>query len=216
MKLFGLRGLAAFIFTFLAVLSGARAEPLAKTLFGAETLPTATAPASYGFYSKGCFAGGVALPIDGPTWQVMRVSRNRRWGEPQMIRLIEQLSQKAARDGWPGLLIGDVAQPRGGPMVTGHASHQLGLDADIWFTPMPGRRLSMNERETMGATSLLKPGTRELDERKWNGTYEAVLRRGRISAGRTHLRASRDQEEAVRHGEGRPLMDVEDPAFLGA
>jgi penicillin-insensitive murein endopeptidase len=71
--------------------------------------------------------------------------------------LIEKLSREAAaNDGWPGLLLGDIAQPRGGPMLTGHASHQIGLDADIWLTPMPARRLSADERETIAAVSMLK------------------------------------------------------------
>lgn len=69
----------------LLVLTGLSAQPAfseerAKDLFGAEKLPTATAAQSIGFYSKGCFAGGVAIPMDGPTWEVMRPSRNRRWG----------------------------------------------------------------------------------------------------------------------------------------
>jgi murein endopeptidase len=33
-----------------------------------------------------------------------------------------------------GLLIGDMSQPRDGPMLYGHSSHQIGLDVDI--TPM--------------------------------------------------------------------------------
>ncbi len=61
--------------------------------------PAATAK-SYGFYSKGCFAGGVAIATDGPTWQAMRLSRNRRWGHPTMIKLIQQLSRDAVADGW--------------------------------------------------------------------------------------------------------------------
>ena len=84
----------------------------------------------------------MAIATDGPTWQAMRLSRNRRWGHPTMIKLIEKLSRDAVADGWPGLLIGDISQPRGGPMLTGHASHQIGLDADIWLTPMPDRRLT--------------------------------------------------------------------------
>ncbi|RUZ51586.1 penicillin-insensitive murein endopeptidase, partial [Mesorhizobium sp. M7A.F.Ca.CA.004.05.2.1] len=103
----------------------ATAEERAKDLFGAKKLPAATAARSIGFYSKGCFAGGVAIPLDGPTWQVMRPSRNRRWGHPAMIAVVEKLSRDAAADGWPGLLIGDISQPRGGPMLTGHASHQI-------------------------------------------------------------------------------------------
>src|SRR5690606_24849244 len=84
------------------------AEPLAKTLFGAQKLPAAAAPKSYGFYSKGCFSGGVAIAVDGPNWQAMRLSRNRRWGHPAMIGTLEKLSREAAADGWPGLLVGDI------------------------------------------------------------------------------------------------------------
>ncbi|RVC40428.1 penicillin-insensitive murein endopeptidase, partial [Mesorhizobium sp. M4B.F.Ca.ET.088.02.2.1] len=39
------------------------AEPRAKDLFGAEKLPAVAAAQSFGFYSKGCFAGGVAIPM---------------------------------------------------------------------------------------------------------------------------------------------------------
>lgn len=152
-------------------------EPLAKTLFGAQQLPAATAPKSYGFYSKGCFAGGIGMAADGPNWQGMRLSRNRHWGHPELVRTVEQLSRDAARDGWRGLLLGDMSQPRGGPMLSGHASHQIGLDADIWFMPMPDRRLSYDEREQISAVSLLKRDSLYVDDRKWTPAHEAVLRR---------------------------------------
>ena len=80
----------------LALASETSAAELAKTLFGAERLPAAAAPQSFGFYSKGCFAGGVAIATDGPNWQAMRLSRNRRWGHPTLIKLIEKLSADAA------------------------------------------------------------------------------------------------------------------------
>ena len=161
-------------------LSGAvaAADPLAKDAFGALRLPAATQAAVHGSYSKGCFAGGVAIATDGPAWQAMRLSRNRRWGHPDMIALLERFSREAVDDGWPGLLIGDVSQPRGGPMLSGHASHQLGLDADIWFVPMPaGRRLSPAERETMDFVSMLKPNSLHVDDRKWTPAHAAVLKR---------------------------------------
>ena len=41
-------------------------------------------------------------------------------------------------------------------MLTGHTSHQVGLDADIWLTPMPDRILTPQEREDMTAVSMLK------------------------------------------------------------
>src|SRR5262245_17234826 len=124
----------------------------AKQLFGRKAAPAAMEARAIGFYSKGCLAGAVALPINGKTWQVMRLSRNRNWGHPKMVELLERLSEKGAKVGWPGLLVGDMSQPRGGPMLTGHASHQVGLDADIWLTPMPDRELTRREREEMSAT----------------------------------------------------------------
>ena len=77
----------------------------AKQAFGSKQLPVlAQSPQSIGFYAKGCLSGGVALPIDGPNWQVMRLSRNRNWGHPRTIGLLEKLARDAAKDGWPGLL----------------------------------------------------------------------------------------------------------------
>ena len=154
----------------------AHAEPPAKELFGAQKLPSATEPQSLGFYSKGCLSGGVAIPVDGPNWQVMRLSRNRNWGNPKLVNLLERLAAKGKEDGWPGLMIGDMSQPRGGPMLTGHASHQIGLDADIWLTPMPSHRLSAKEREDTSAKSMLKGDTLYVDPNVWTPAHAAILR----------------------------------------
>lgn len=154
-----------------------RAEP-AKEIFGRQKLPAVMPSKPIGFYSKGCLAGGVAIPTDGPTWQAMRLSRNRRWGHPDLIALVEKLSREAAaQDGWPGLLVGDISQPRGGPMLTGHASHQIGLDADIWLTPMPDRRFSNREREEISATSMLKNNTLYVDPDIWTQAHARLLMR---------------------------------------
>src|SRR5262245_22078054 len=86
----------------------------AKVLFGREVAPTAGPAQAIGAYERGCLSGAVSLPADGPNWQVMRPSRNRAWGHPVLIALIERLAQKLpATAGWPGLLVGDIAQPRG-------------------------------------------------------------------------------------------------------
>ena len=125
----------------------------AKEVFGRALTPAEAQARSIGFYSRGCLAGAKALPVNGETWQVVRLSRNRMWGHPAMIAFLERFSRKAAAEGvWPGILVGDISQPRGGPMLTGHASHQIGLDADVWLTPMPGRPLSREEREEMSAS----------------------------------------------------------------
>jgi penicillin-insensitive murein DD-endopeptidase len=152
-------------------------ELAAKELFVRKTAPLSAAPRSIGFYSKGCIAGAVALPINGETWQVMRLSRNRNWGHPAMIALLERLSVTAHKvAGWPGLLVGDISQPRGGPMFTGHASHQVGLDADIWLTPMPSRELTRAEREEMSATMMLAEDRLDVDPKVWTPGHLQVIK----------------------------------------
>src|SRR5947209_5938697 len=129
----------------------------AKELFGRKTAPASLQVRSIGFYAHGCLAGAQALPVDGEAWQVMRLSRNRNWGHPALIAFLERFAKKIPKvNGWPGILVGDMSQPRGGPMLTGHASHQIGLDADIWLTPMPDRKLSREEREEMSATNVVR------------------------------------------------------------
>jgi len=149
----------------------------AKELFARKVLPSTGPPRVIGFYAKGCIAGARALPINGDTWQVMRLSRNRNWGHPDLIALLKRLSAKAHRDaGWPGILIGDMSQPRGGPMYTGHASHQVGLDADVWLTPMPDHRLSREEREDMSAVMMVRPDRLDIDPKVWTPGHLAVIR----------------------------------------
>ncbi|WP_414653291.1 penicillin-insensitive murein endopeptidase [Hyphomicrobium sp.] len=150
----------------------------AKTLFGAAKVPAPLAPRAIGSYSRGCLAGAVELPIDGPAWQEMRLSRNRNWGHPELVSLVKRFAMDAQTlDGWPGLLVGDLAQPRGGPMVTGHASHQIGLDADIWLTPMPDRRLTEKEREELQATSMLDSTGLAVDPTIFTERQTALIKR---------------------------------------
>jgi penicillin-insensitive murein endopeptidase len=149
----------------------------AKELFGRKAAPAPLESRSIGFYARGCLAGATALPINGETWQVMRLSRNRNWGHPELIGFLERLANIVPKiAGWPGLLVGDMSQPRGGPMLTGHASHQVGLDADIWLTPMPKRQLSRAEREEMYATDVLASSKRDVDPEIWTPGHGAVIK----------------------------------------
>src|SRR5712692_2516072 len=75
----------------------------AKELFGRRREPAPMASRSIGKYSRGCLAGGMMLPVNGPTWQVMRLSRNRNWAHPNMIRVLERFASKVPKIGWPGL-----------------------------------------------------------------------------------------------------------------
>jgi penicillin-insensitive murein DD-endopeptidase len=148
----------------------------AKELFGRKTTPSPGPVRIIGFYSKGCIAGAVALPVDGETWQVMRVSRNRYWGHPELIQFIEELADKATRAGWHGLLIGDMSQPRGGPLLAGHASHQIGLDVDIWLTPMPAHALTREQREEMMATMVVAADRKDVDPKVWTLAHVALIK----------------------------------------
>ena len=149
----------------------------AQRVFGLEMTPAPGRAQAIGAYERGCLDGAVELPADGPNWQVMRPSRNRAWGHPVLIAFIERLSAKLpAAAGWPGFLIGDIAQPRGGPMLTGHGSHQIGLDADIWLTPMPNRRLTPAERDEMSATDVVAAGGLGVNPAVWNSSYLKMYR----------------------------------------
>jgi penicillin-insensitive murein DD-endopeptidase len=148
----------------------------AQRLFGREANPAPGPAEAIGGYSRGCLEGAVELPADGPHWEVMRPSRNRAWGHPELIGFIERLAARLpAFAQWPGLLVGDIAQPRGGPMLTGHESHQIGLDADIWLTPMPARRLSAAEREETPAEDVVAADGEDLDRTIWSDRYRRLL-----------------------------------------
>ncbi len=162
----------------LAAMSSAALERMpAKKLFGGQKVPASMASRAIGSYAKGCLAGAKSLAVNGPAWQVMRLSRNRNWAHPAMVSLVERLAVEARQyDGWNGLLVGDMAQPRGGPMSSGHASHQVGLDADVWLNPMPDRILSDRERENISATLVVKDRM-TIDNKVWTEAHARLIKR---------------------------------------
>ena len=160
------------------VATAGRPVVAAKSLFGAVKGPSLLQARAIGSYARGCLAGAEALPIDGPAWQAMRLSRNRNWGHPKLVKLVERLATTAQKeDGWPGLLVGDLSQPRGGPMLTGHASHQIGLDADVWLTPMPARKFTREEREKVEATSMLDKTDIAVDPKVFTAKQVKLIKR---------------------------------------
>lgn len=167
------------IFTAAALIIGmaspTMSEPLAKDVFGSFRGPSQGAPVSIGFYSQGCGQGFVPMPESGPSWQTMRLSRNRFWGHPELIGFLQGLSVAAQQAGWNGLYIGDISQPRGGPMVSGHASHQMGLDADIWMLPPSSLNLSQSQRESLSSVSVVNSAGTGLSG-NFNGGHMAILR----------------------------------------
>lgn len=149
---------------------------LAKSLFGAKRNASTQTPAPHGGYAKGCLAGGERLPETGPTWQAMRLSRNRNWGHPEAIAYVQRLSARAAAlPGWNGLYIGDISQPRGGPMLSGHSSHQIGLDIDIWLRPATDLGLSASERENISSISMRRANGAYVNG-NWTRAHHALLK----------------------------------------
>ncbi len=151
-------------------------QSLAKELFGAKRDGSSEQSAPFGGYAKGCLAGGAQLAETGPTWQAMRLSRNRNWGHPETIDFIHDLSRFAAKQkGWKGLYIGDISQPRGGPMLTGHRSHQIGLDADIWMLPPKRMNLTARERENLSSISMRRAKGAYVNK-NWTRQHHNILK----------------------------------------
>ncbi len=97
------------------------------------------------------FAGrlrrGVQLPAEGNayfTWDPIRETTPnrgwRRWGTDRLIRTTLRVARRYLRENprAPRLTIGDLSRPHGGDFgpqygEIGHASHQNGLDVDIYY-----------------------------------------------------------------------------------
>jgi penicillin-insensitive murein endopeptidase len=133
---------------------------------------------SIGTYNGGCLSGAVSLPSEGMGYQIMRLSRKRYYGHPDLIQFIGKLGQSAVMQKLGVLLVGDLGQPRGGPTLSGHRSHQTGLDVDIWFLLSPqaaSRTLAFNERENWGAPSVLAGGSDMINYSRWSQANEKIL-----------------------------------------
>lgn len=130
----------------------------------------------YGGYAAGCLAGAEALPLIGTGYQVMRPSRNRYYGHPSLTGFVRRFGRQAAMHGHR-LLIGDLSQPRGGPMPYGHSSHQNGLDVDVWFEFLDGTRiLDRRVSESRPLRSVLDRASGRPDALRFNGKHRNDLR----------------------------------------
>ncbi len=159
----------------LALTLPASAQTTAATLFSAQPQPSSQNPMAIGSYGKGCAAGNVEMPQTGPTWQAMRLSRQRNFGNPVLVDYLQDLSAQVTAFGWNGLYIGDLGNPRGGPMNSGHASHQIGLDADIWFLKPARLDLTAGEREDISSISLRSEDQLSVTE-NWDQSYLELLK----------------------------------------
>jgi murein endopeptidase len=127
-----------------------------------------------GTHTAGRLEHGVQLPAEGATfftWDpVLRRSPNRawrRWGTDRLVRVLMTVARehRAAHTHAPRMAIGDLSRPHGGDFgpqfgYIGHASHQNGLDADIYYPRADGR-----ERAPKDASEIDRPLSQELVNR---------------------------------------------------
>lgn len=127
-----------------------------------------------GTHTAGRLERGVRLPAAGPTfftWDpVLRRSPNRawrRWGTERLVRVLLAVAREhnAAHPHAPRMAIGDLSRPHGGDFgpqygYIGHASHQNGLDADVYYPRADGR-----ERAPQTALEIDRALSQELVDR---------------------------------------------------
>lgn len=170
----------AFLATIFFAVSGNSLARSTAHDWAKITQPTKTADGgqSIGKYNAGCLDGASVLHLEGTGYQVMRLSRKRFYGHSNLIDFIQTLGKTVAAEKIGTLLIGDLGQPRGGPTLSGHRSHQTGLDVDIWFLlseEADKRVLTANERELWSAPAVVNLKTDAMIENQWFVENEKVL-----------------------------------------
>lgn len=152
----------------------ARAAPV-RVRWGNVATPTSGPAQVIGRHAAACLSGGRLLPVDGPGYQAVDLSRRRTFGHPALISFIADLGRAADARQLGTVLVGDLAQPRGGPMSSGHVSHQGGLDVDIWYrldvAPRP-----VAEREGLSQPSVVDARSGRPDTRRWTARHAELVR----------------------------------------
>jgi penicillin-insensitive murein DD-endopeptidase len=134
----------------------ARKRALAGLLWGlaatATTLPSGAQTVCQGRPSSGALRGGLALR-ERPYLRIKRGSEERTWGHPVLLQLVSR-GARAAAFAVPGsvALVGDLSARDGGAL-SGHASHQVGRDADVAFLVADGQGhpVALERFESFGA-----------------------------------------------------------------
>jgi penicillin-insensitive murein DD-endopeptidase len=133
-------------------------------------------PRIVGGPGAGCIAGAVELPLRGPGYETIRMSRSWFWGHPAVIASLELLARRAQAAGMPPLYMNDISRPRGGPIAGLHASHMLGLDADVWLDLRPKPRLTPAQRDQVEVESLVTPDGLGVEPGLWTPAHGLLIR----------------------------------------
>ncbi|HYL33546.1 MAG TPA: penicillin-insensitive murein endopeptidase [Stellaceae bacterium] len=151
--------------------------PVRAASWNDPTLAPAAGPARViGAPWNGCLAGATSLPWDGPGFAVLRPAEHRYFGHPETVTFVERLGRKARAAGLPIFYVGDMAQPRGGPMSSDHISHETGVDVDIWFTldTVPG--LPVTARQTLEPPPMVLADQSAIDPARFGPRQVTLLR----------------------------------------
>jgi penicillin-insensitive murein endopeptidase len=144
--------------------------------WGRVLAPTAGPARIIGGPANGCIAGAARLPPDGIGYQAIRLSRHRNYGHPDTVAFVQRLGKASAAAGLAPFYVGDMAQPRGGPMVSGHAAHENGVDVDIWFNLDAKPVLPPEAREEVDLPSMVLPDRNNIDRARFGEGQVSLLR----------------------------------------
>ena len=134
--------------------------------------PAKSAPEAVGSYANGCLLGAQALPVSAPGFQTIRRHRKRFFGHPSMVKFVHDYGKLIKEANLPDVLVGDLSQAQGGPLPFGHRSHQIGLDADIWFSVPPRSKRG----EDKHFPSLVNLDTETIEETVWSERIPTMLK----------------------------------------
>jgi len=151
------------------------APALAVTPWQKITHPVAGTPQAIGGFANGCQIGAQPLPLHSPNYQVMRTDQRRYFGQPDLLAFIKRLGLQATDKGLGTMLIGDMAMPAGGRFSSGHASHQSGLDVDIWLQ-LPRQRWSEQMLLKPQPIDLVNADGKTVNQRQWQPRIETLIK----------------------------------------
>lgn len=148
---------------------------LAATPWQKITHPVPGAAQSIGSFANGCIIGADTLPVQSDNYQVMRTDQRRYFGHPDLVMFIQRLSHQAQQRGLGTVLIGDMGMPAGGRFNGGHASHQTGLDVDI-FLQLPKTRWSQAQLLRPQALDLVSRDGKHVVPSRWSSDIASLIR----------------------------------------
>ncbi|MDP8052040.1 penicillin-insensitive murein endopeptidase [Pasteurella atlantica] len=125
---------------------------------------------SIGSYSNGCIIGATPLALKGQGYQVIRSYKNRFYGHKNLVNFIQRLGKNAKQEGLSTVLVGDMGMPAGGRFSSGHASHQTGLDADIWL-----RFGALSDKEAQHPTATVMVTGKQVNS-NWTENQASLIR----------------------------------------